>query len=145
MGPGRARHDAHAEERMTEDEVKQAVADWLQAQGWDVSVAWGRTRGIDIDATRGTEHFVIEAKGAGRYDQMSRNFFFVVLGDLLQRMTDEHTRHGLALPDMPPFINLVQRFPELARRRTQITFLLASRDAAGFAIREIAPDPPEGI
>jgi hypothetical protein len=124
---------------ITEDDVKAAVSDWLEAQGFEVAVAWGRDPGIDIEARRGVERWVIEAKGTGGYDQMSRNYFFGVIGSLLQRMTDEHAHYALAMPDVPPFINLVDRFPELARQRTQLSFLLVRRDGVSFAVREVAP------
>ena len=35
---------------ITEDEVKAAVRDHFEAQGYDVAVAWGRTRGVDVKA-----------------------------------------------------------------------------------------------
>lgn len=124
---------------ITEDDVKAAVSDWLEVKGFEVAVAWGHDPGIDIEARRGVERWVIEAKGTGGYDQMSRNYFFGVIGSLLQRMTDEHAHYALAIPDVPPFINLVVRFPELARRRTQLSFLLVGRDGDGFSVREGAP------
>lgn len=124
---------------ITEDDVKTAVANWLEAKGFEVAVAWGHDPGIDIEAQRGAERWVIEAKGTGSYDQMSRNYFFGVIGSLLQRMTDEHAHYALAMPDVPPFINLVARFPELARRRTQLSFLLVWREGDGFSVREVAP------
>lgn len=49
--------------RIAEDEVKQAVADHLKGHGYTVRVAWGRTRGIDIDAHRPGHRLIIEAKG----------------------------------------------------------------------------------
>jgi hypothetical protein len=124
---------------ISEDDVKAAVSHWLEAQGFEVAVAWGHDPGIDIEAQRGVERWVIEAKGTGGYDQMSRNYFFGVIGSLLQRMTDERAHYALAMPDVPPFINLVARFPELARRRTQLWFLLVRRDGDGFSVREVAP------
>lgn len=124
---------------ITEDDVKAAVSRWLGGNGFEVAVAWGHDPGIDIEAQRGVERWVIEAKGTGGYDQMSRNYFFGVIGSLLQRMTDEHAHYALAMPDVPPFINLVARFPELARRRTQLWFLLVRRDSDGFSVREVAP------
>jgi hypothetical protein len=39
---------------LNEDEVKAAVRDYLQAQGYKVIVAWGRTRGVDIDGSEGS-------------------------------------------------------------------------------------------
>lgn len=124
---------------ITEDDVKQAVADWLSAQGFEVAVAWGHDAGIDVEGRRDDERWVIEAKGTGGYDQMSRNYFTGVIGSLLQRMTNEEAHYALALPEAPPFINLVARFPELARRRTHLWFLLVRRAGSSFAVREIAP------
>lgn len=102
--------------------MKAAVRDLLEGQGFDVSVKWGHDLGIDVDARRGGERWIVEANGTGGYDQMSRNYFFGVIGSLLQRMADEGAHYALAMPDVPPSINLVQRFPELARRRTQLWF-----------------------
>ena len=124
---------------ITEDDVKAAVSHWLEAKGFEVAVAWGHDPGIDIEAKRGVERWVIEAKGTGSYDQMSRNYFFGVIGSLLQRMTDEHAHYALAMPDAPPFINLVSRFPELARQRMQLSFLMVRRDDEGFSVRDVAP------
>ena len=40
-----------------------------------------------------------------------------MLGELLQRMNDENARYSVALPKTRRYRGLVQRFPELARRR----------------------------
>jgi len=49
--------------RITEDEVKEAIRAHLTSRGFDVHVAWGRVRGIDIDARHPDgRRFVIEAK-----------------------------------------------------------------------------------
>jgi hypothetical protein len=47
----------------SEDQLKMALKGWLEAQEWEVEVAWGKIRGIDIHARRGTERWIIEAKG----------------------------------------------------------------------------------
>src|SRR4051794_38458549 len=48
---------------ISEDEVKEAVRDHLARQGFDVQVAWGRVRGIDIEARHPDgRRLVIEAK-----------------------------------------------------------------------------------
>src|ERR1700736_6497781 len=39
-----------AGELLTEDEVKRALRDYLEARGYSVKVMWGATRGIDIEA-----------------------------------------------------------------------------------------------
>jgi hypothetical protein len=38
----------------SEDQLKAILARWLEAQGWVVEVAWGKTRGIDLHAQRRT-------------------------------------------------------------------------------------------
>jgi hypothetical protein len=104
-------------ERITEDAVKTAVAAWLEATGWTVDVRWGRTRGIDLDARRGAERLVIEAKGEAPAGPQQVNYFLNALGELIQRMSDPHARYALALPDHPQYRGLVDRLPSLARER----------------------------
>jgi hypothetical protein len=36
---------------LSEDEVKRRLQTWLEASGWQVSVVWARSPGIDIEAT----------------------------------------------------------------------------------------------
>lgn len=48
---------------MIEDEIKSAVKSHPEGDGRVVNVAWGRERGIDIQASRGDETLLIEAKG----------------------------------------------------------------------------------
>lgn len=51
-----------ASEALSEDEVKTAIRDRFEAQGFTVAVAWGRVRGIDIEARRGDERWAIEPR-----------------------------------------------------------------------------------
>jgi hypothetical protein len=60
---------------VTEDEVKAAFKRYLEAQGYDVRVAWGRRRGIDIEATGPAGHFLIEAKGEVANQPQKTNYF----------------------------------------------------------------------
>jgi hypothetical protein len=50
---------------LAEDEVKNAVREHLVSEGYEVRVAWGRQRGIDIEATR--------AESPSRLVQRGRN------------------------------------------------------------------------
>ncbi|MBI5491830.1 MAG: hypothetical protein HY893_02730 [Deltaproteobacteria bacterium] len=53
---------------LTEDEVIDAVIGFLRGEGWEISsraTAKAKQRGYDIEATRGTERLIVEAKGAG--------------------------------------------------------------------------------
>jgi hypothetical protein len=88
-----------------------------------VEVRWGRDRGIDIDAHRGPERWVIEAKGEARAGPQQVNYFLNALGELLQRMDDPNAQYGLALPAHRQYRGLVDRLPLLARRRIRLAIL----------------------
>ncbi len=64
---------------ITEDEIKAAVRDHLAAHGFAVTVAWGRTRGIDIEAKHPDgRRYVIEAKAeVGQSGPQQVNYFLV--------------------------------------------------------------------
>jgi len=121
---------ARSSSGMSEDEVKRAVADWLEAAGWSVVVRWGRERGIDIEARRGGERWVIEAKGCGSLGAMRVNYFLSMLGETLQRMDDPGAHHSIALPDMPQFRGLWSRLPQLAKTRTGISAIFVGEGGA---------------
>jgi hypothetical protein len=72
----------------SEDQLKTALKGWLEAQEWEVEVAWAKIRGIDIHARWRTERWIIEAKGGGTLDATRVNYFLGVLGETLQRMDD---------------------------------------------------------
>jgi len=108
---------------LSEDEVKRALQLWLEESGWQVSVIWGKARGIDVIATKDGQRWVIEAKGCGSLDPMRVNYFLSILGELLQRMEDPDARYSIAFPDMKQFRRLWQRLPDLAKSRTMISAL----------------------
>lgn len=124
---------------LAEDEVKAATRDRLEAQGFTVAVAWGRVRGIDIEARRGDERWAIEAKGEAPTDQMGGNYFLNALGELLQRMSDDRAHYAIALPENRRNLGLVERFPDLARRRLGLTVFFVRREGASYAVREFGP------
>ncbi len=108
---------------LSEDGVKRASQLWLEESGWQVSVIWGRGRGIDVIATKDGRRWVIEAKGCGSLDPMRVNYFLAILGELLQRMDDPDARYSIALPDLKQFRRLWQRLPDLVKSRTTISAL----------------------
>lgn len=122
------------EAALTEDGLKRSLEAWLKADSWTVTIAWGRGHGIDIDACKAGRRWIIEAKGQGSRNAMRVNYFLGVLGELLQRMTDEQARHSVALPDLPQFRALWERLPRLAKARTGITALFV---ASSGQIREV--------
>ena len=111
---------------LSEDEVKKHIAAWLQQSGWQAKVAWGKARGVDIEATRGRERWIIEAKGQGSLQPMRVNYFIAMLGETLQRMSDAHAKYSIAMPDVPQFRGLWERLPSLAKERTQITAIFVT-------------------
>lgn len=115
---------------LSEDQVKEFLRAWLEMDGWLTEVAWGRARGIDIDARRGSERWVIEVKGVGSRPEMRVNYFIGMLGETLQRMKDPSAKYSIAMPDLPQFRGLWSRLPALAKVRTTISALFVS--AEGF-------------
>lgn len=114
--------------RLIEDALNTALEAWLTREGWQFTIAWGKTRGIDVDARRNHERWIIEVKGMGSRNQMRVNYFLGVLGETLQRMAEENTKYSIALPDMPQFRSLWERLPTVAKRRTQITALFVDEN-----------------
>jgi hypothetical protein len=125
---------ANAGNLLSEDEVKEAVRAHLAADGWTVDVAWGRQRGIDIDARRDTERLIIEAKGEVALQPQQVNYFLGALGELLQRMDDPTARYGVALPDNRQYRGLVERLPALAKERLELVVYFVSRNHNGLRI-----------
>jgi hypothetical protein len=124
-------------EPLSEDEVKQAIAGYLGAQGYDVHVAWGRTRGIDIDARRQGERLIIEAKGqVATPGPQQVNYFLGALGELVQRMHDPDAGYGLALSDVPQYRGLVDRLPASARERLRLSIFFVARNGDGLSVRK---------
>lgn len=115
-----ARHDS---ETFSEDRLKGILQCWLREHGWDVSVAWGKERGIDIVAERSSRKWIIEVKGMGSLPAMRVNYFLSILGETLQRMTDPVAVYSIALPDMLQYRKLWDRLPVVAKERTQISCL----------------------
>jgi hypothetical protein len=108
---------------LSEDEIKQSVKEYLEKSNWTTNIAWGRKPGIDIDASRGGERWIIEVKGYGSRNAMRVNYFLAVLGELLQRMGDSNAKYSIALPDLPQFRNLWLKLPRLTKQKTGITCL----------------------
>jgi hypothetical protein len=90
--------------RITEDEVKEAVRAYLTGRGFDVSVAWDRVRGIDIDDARHADgrRYLIEAKDeVGKSGPQQVNYFVGMLGELVQRMDDVQASYGIGTAGQP--------------------------------------------
>jgi|SRR6267378_1440405 hypothetical protein len=116
------------DERLSEHTLKEVLDAWLRNGGWSTQVAWHKARGIDIDARRNTEHWIIEVKGMGTRNAMRVNYFLAILGETLQRMSDPEVKYSIALPDLPQFRGLRDRLPSLAKKRTQISALFVDTD-----------------
>ncbi len=116
---------------LTEDQVKAAVTAVLQAAGWSVDVRWGHAPGIDIEARRGAERLMLEAKGEGSRSAMRVNYFLGALGELLQRMDSPDAVYGLVLPAHRQFVRLVLRLPDWVKARLDLRFFLVRPTPSG--------------
>ncbi len=117
-----------------EDEIKRAVKQYLEQRGWRVDIAWGRDRGIDIQAFAGNNRLILEAKGEASTPQQEGNYFLGAVGELVQRTADPEGTYGLALPDNARYRGLVARLPSLARERVLHVVLFVSRSAEGLLV-----------
>lgn len=131
-----------AGDRVTEDEVKEAVRAHLAADGFAVEVAWGRTPGIDILARHADgRRYVIEAKAeVGIAGAQQHNYFVGMLGELIQRMDDPEATYAIALPDNRQYRGLVNRLPGLAKRRMTLAVFWVGRTSDGLTVEE-EPSP----
>jgi len=118
----------HDLEALSEDEIKQVLDRWLSSKGWETNVAWGHARGIDIEAMRGSQRWIIEVKGPGSRQPMRVNYFIGILGETLQRMDDPKAKYSIALPDLVQYRGLWGRLPVLAKKRTKISILFVAVD-----------------
>lgn len=130
--PKKKNHDVEA---LSEDEIKEVLVDWLSNQGWKCHVAWGNRPGIDIEARRAKERWIIEVKGPGSRPPMRVNYFLGILGETLQRMDDPNARYSIALPELPQYRGLWERLPSLAKVRTTITMLFV--DSRGNVVEAV--------
>ena len=114
--------------QLQEDSVKEFLRIYLEADAWKAAVVQGGAHGIDIDAKRGEERWIIEVKGCGSLNPMRVNYFLGALGELLQRMSDPEARYSIAVPDLPQFRGLWNRLPSLAKQKTGISCLFVRAD-----------------
>ncbi|NLT96942.1 MAG: MarR family transcriptional regulator [Christensenellaceae bacterium] len=113
---------------LDEDAIKANIKDWLENQGWEVKIAWEKNHGVDIEATKSGDRWLIEVKGPGSRQAMRHNYFLGILGDTLQRMDDDNARYSIAFPEMAVYRELWNRLPKLAKQRTKIDMLLVDKD-----------------
>jgi hypothetical protein len=116
-------------ENLSEDAIKHTLNNYLINDGWETEIAWGKKQGIDIDARRGKDRWVIEVKGHGSRNAMRVNYFLAVLGELLQRMNDKNAKYSIALPNMEQYKILWTKLPSLAKERIGVSCLFV--DANG--------------
>lgn len=113
---------------LEEDQVKKLLQQHLESLGWQVKVRYARLQGSDIEATKDSSRWIIEAKGwAGAKEQQQGNYFLCAIGELLQRMAFDDAKYSLAFPDLPRYRGLWGRLPELAKRRTGMSCLFVDR------------------
>lgn len=123
-------------DRISEDEVKEAVRAHLASHGFKVKVAWGRTPGIDVDAShQDGRRFVIEAKAeVGSAGAQQHNYFVGMLGELVQRMSDPGATYAIALPDNRQYRGLFERLPVLAKERFGLVVFWVDRGTDGLNV-----------
>ena len=125
----RSQYGVLSPRRIEQDHVKGAIEQWLVTSGWTVEFAGAQQRGLDLEATKSGARWVIEARGQGEDNPMGRNYFSIVLGNIVQRMDDADTKYSLAFPEIEPFLGMWRLFPPEAKSRLGLTILFV--DASG--------------
>jgi hypothetical protein len=113
---------------LTENDVVDAVARHLTAEGWTCETKTTIQRGIDILAERNGESLAIEAKGGGsaragtaRYGKgfngnQKRTHVAVALLTAVQVINDGKHRAALAFPDDSQHSRLISKIASVLRR-----------------------------
>jgi hypothetical protein len=130
-----AKSARHAEVKTTADDslerkIKQILQDHLIYQGWKPEIVSGAGHGIDIDARRGKNRWIIQIKGTATSRPMLVNHFLSVLGEIAQRMDDPDCKYSIALLEMEQYHRLWERLPQLAKSRLQITALFVNLEGS---------------
>ncbi|MFD3504598.1 hypothetical protein ACFWWT_42975 [Streptomyces sp. NPDC058676] len=111
--------------RSDEDRITDAFRSWLLAQGWtpvDPTDRW-----TDLEAVRGTERLICEAKGRTREMGIDAD---IAYGQLLRRMTSEapQIRYALIVPSSS--VKAAERVPVHVRRLLRIDVYEVTDDDA---------------
>ncbi|GAB6180347.1 hypothetical protein JCM14036_16660 [Desulfotomaculum defluvii] len=119
-------NEVDATGELQEDNIKDILKDHLESKGWKTQLAMGKIHGIDIDAYKDKDRWIIEVKGCGSRDAMRVNYFLAILGEILQRMNDTKAKYSIALPNMKQYRNLWSKLPRLAKEKTGVTALFVN-------------------
>ncbi len=112
----------------TEEEVKTIINEYYRAKGYDTKVAWRHSHGADIVAQKHGERLIIEVKGCGSRKPMRVNYFLAILGEILQRMEEDHDKYFIALPNIQQYRDLWNKLPKLSKERTKIKLILVDEN-----------------
>jgi hypothetical protein len=124
---------------LTEDEVKYGVKEFLEAEGFHVTIAWGRDRGVDIQAVSPSGIMLLEAKGSAPTPAgellPQRSGRTTATNDRAQRCVWTGPTGQRAVPRPG------KRLPQLARERLRLTVFFISKTATGTYAVEQATQP----
>jgi hypothetical protein len=120
-------------DEMPDRRMKQYLESFLVSQGWDPEINWSSNHGIDIEAKRDLQHWIIQVTKAGPPTSPPNNSFIFVLGEILQRMDDPAAKYSVAMPDTRPFYRLWKRLPWQVKNKTGLSALFV--DLSG-SVRE---------
>jgi hypothetical protein len=120
---------------ISDKKIKKILSNHLTSLGWDHEISWDISHGVDIEAKRGKNRWIIQVKGAESLHPVVVNNFLLVLGEIFQRMDDPNSKYSVALPDEEPFHRLWKRLPGLAKSRMKLTALFVNPE--GKVVEEV--------
>lgn len=112
-------------------EVREAVADWLSARGFEVEREPGGGGALDLVARRDGDVLACEALGGGKHTAVPRNALPSALGRLVERLGRGHAIYGLAMPDLPSLRSAFAKLPASLRGEMRLHAFFVRRDGAG--------------
>jgi hypothetical protein len=111
---------------LSEKRLKQILGGYLLSLGWILQIQWESKHGIDIEAKRGSQRWVIQVKSSSNPTTKPNIVFASVLGEIVQRIDDTGSQYSIALPDCIPFYRLWRRLPQTAKHRIGLSALFVN-------------------
>jgi hypothetical protein len=120
---------------LSDEDVREAVADWLAARGFEIE----RRASLDLLARRDGASVACEALGGGKHLSLPRNAVPQSLGRLVERLGRGHTMYGLAFPDLPAFRSAFAKLAPGVRRTLNLHGFFVRRAGSAYEVHALDP------
>jgi hypothetical protein len=121
----------------SESWMQQRIIAFLEKRGYKIThQSKLKSHGVDIKcySPKKGRYYFVEVKPDPNPPKktsigaMRENYFICGLGELLLRMTQEHGRYALGLPDNKIFRTKIQKIPRRVKKLLKLDFFLVDED-----------------